>query len=183
MDTPESTSAATHRPIPLHFEITSADGVRLWREFQMTRSRRSRWISRIVGMSMLVLAIVFLRYGIWISLLVGLLALNRLLGFLPMAWLLMCVFGRWTVRTTLEFDETGIRGESQSESVRGWGSEKKRINHVWRRLRKLERFPHFLQLEFIGGSEVIIPYNAFTTLADVALCEAWAEGALRERVR
>ncbi|MFO1091841.1 MAG: YcxB family protein [Planctomycetaceae bacterium] len=102
---------------------------------------------------------------------------------MAMLWLTRVLFGGMTTRAELELDAAGIHGEIRYLSTRFGGNEHKRVNYAWNRLRKVERLPEYLVLEFHGGSQALIPVRAFASSTELDQCEKWVEGGLAQQRR
>ena len=178
MSTTEWTpDAATGPSIAITFDVTSKEAFRMGRE--LARASRSPWPLRLVAVFTTAMAVKLEVSGDWLP--AGLLtwvAFESWTGFLAMDWLVFLLLGRWSAHFDLEVDERGIRGEHQYEMTRGGRTEHKRIDHNWRRLRKVERIASCIRFEFHGGSEEFIPLSAFGSSADQEQCEAWARAGL-----
>ncbi len=85
-----------------------------------------------------------------------------------------------TAHTCLELDSIGIRGTCEVNS--SWEKPAiKRINYVWRQIRKIHHPTDCIVLEFHGGGTVMIPEIQFDMLDDMQQCLDWAEQGLVEQ--
>lgn len=171
--------------IPLRFEMTSDEAFRF--TLQLCRSRRrvwSVWLNRIAAAGTAYIAIYSAVDGAWLTaVLMAYVAISVGSQHMAMLWLMRMLFGGITTRAELELDSTGMHGELAYLSTRRWGNEHKRVNYAWNRLRKVERLPEYLVLEFHGGSQVLIPVRAFASSSDLDQCAKWVEGGLAQQRR
>jgi hypothetical protein len=84
-------------------------------------------------------------------------------------------------RTRLELDALGVRGTFEMDSPCEKRPATKRINYVWRQVRKIHHPADCVVLEFHGGGTVTIPDIQFDTLIDLQQCLDWAEQSLAEQ--
>lgn len=88
---------------------------------------------------------------------------------------------RGTARTRLELDSVGIRGMFEVDSPWEKRPAIKRINYIWRQIRKIHHPADCIVLEFHGGGTVMLPEIQFDTLDDMRRCLDWAERGLAEQ--
>jgi hypothetical protein len=180
-----SLAAGSDTSLIVRYDLTSEE------MFQVASARikasRSRWLSRLAGVGALCVAVQPAMIGEWkIAALFGMAGFTALTGYRASDRLLELLF-RGVVHVELMLDQQGMRGTLDPQMRFKKWSESSQFNYSWNQLRKAERLPKYLVLEF-GGRGVfvppgasIIPVAAFANAEDLQQCEAWAEAGLAQQ--
>jgi hypothetical protein len=168
--------AGNDTSLTLRYELTSEEGFQIASE--MAKASRSRWLSRLAGIAAGCMAIPPAMNGDWkIAAFFGLAGFTALTGHRSSDRLLRLLF-RGVLHFDLILDQNGIRGVLEPRlRFKKW-SASSQFHYAWSRLRKVERLPEYLILEFHGGGGAIIPVAAFASQDDLERCETWAEAGL-----
>ena len=172
--------------LQLDFEIPTADYGDFW-----LKARHPRFM-KLLGAGMITVAAFSagLHYGVnktgsvWFMELTFLVQIIMGWGFVTdnsvMRWINRKT-SKGMTRTHLELDVGGVRGTIETDIPWQKRPDIKRINYVWRQVRKFHHPTDCIVLEFHGGGTVMIPDLQFDTLDDMQQCLDWAEQGLIEQ--